>query len=111
MIALLGCSTSLFANEHSNLPTGEVVEQTDSVMISYDDLRIVNSKLIELEYEKEINWRYRNIISNDSIIIKDYQAINKRLNQDCKRYIRQRNIAIGGGIFITILGTILLLVK
>ncbi len=51
------------------------------------------------------------VIANDSIIINDYNAINTRLNQDCKRYIRQRNIAIGGGIFITILGTILLLMK
>ena len=80
-------------------------------MIAYDDLRIVNSKLVELDYEKQINANLRQVIANDSIIINDYNAINTRLNQDCKRYIRQRNIAIGGGIFITILGTILLLVK
>ena len=80
-------------------------------MIAYDDLRIVNSKLVELDYEKQINANLRQVVANDSIIINDYNAINTRLNQDCKRYIRQRNIAIGGGIFITILGTILLLVK
>lgn len=80
-------------------------------MIAYDDLRIVNSKLVELDYEKQINANLRQVIANDSIIINDYNAINTRLNQDCKRYIRQRNIAIGGGIFITILGTILLLMK
>lgn len=80
-------------------------------MIAYDDLRIVNSKLVELDYEKQINANLRQVIVNDSIIINDYNAINTRLNQDCKRYIRQRNIAIGGGIFITILGTILLLMK
>ena len=110
-IALLGCSTNLLANDVDNFPTGEVVEQTDSVMIAYDDLRIVNSKLVELDYEKQINANLRQVIANDSIIINDYNAINTRLNQDCKRYIRQRNIAIGGGIFITILGTILLLMK
>lgn len=99
------------ANDADNFPTGEVVEQTDSVMIAYDDLRIVNSKLVELDYEKQINANLRQVIANDSIIINDYNAINTRLNQDCKRYIRQRNIAIGGGIFITILGTILLLMK
>ena len=99
------------ANDTDNFPTGEVVEQTDSVMIAYDDLRIVNSKLVELDYEKQINANLLQVIANDSIIINDYNAINTRLNQDCKRYIRQRNIAIGGGIFITILGTILLLVK
>ena len=99
------------ANDVDKFPTGEVVEQTDSVMIAYDDLRIVNSKLVELDYEKQINANLRQVIANDSIIINDYNAINTRLNQDCKRYIRQRNIAIGGGIFITILGTILLLMK
>lgn len=111
MIALLGCSTSLFADNTNNFPTGEVVEQSDSVMISYDDLRIVNSKLVELEYEKQINNNLRQVVANDSIIINDYSAINDRLNKDCKRYVRQRNIAIGGGVFITILGAILLLVK
>ena len=110
-IALLGCSTNLLANDVDNFPTGEVVEQTDSVMIAYDDLRIVNSKLVELDYEKQINANLRQVVANDSIIINDYNATNTRLNQDCKKYIRQRNIAIGGGIFITILGTILLLVK
>lgn len=99
------------ANDADNFPTGEVVEQTDSVMIAYDDLRIVNSKLVELDYEKQINANLRQVVANDSIIINDYNATNTRLNQDCKKYIRQRNIAIGGGIFITILGTILLLVK
>ena len=99
------------ANDADNFPTGEVVEQTDSVMIAYDDLRIVNSKLVELDYEKQINANLRQVVANDSIIINDYNAINTRLNQDCKKYIRQRNIAIGGGIFITILGTIILLVK
>lgn len=101
---------SLFANDN-NLSTGELVTPNDSVLISYDDLRIVNSKLIELEYEKDINERYRRIIANDSIIINDYTELATRLNQDCKKAIKQRNIAIGGGIFITILGTILLLVK
>ena len=80
-------------------------------MIAYDDLRIVNSKLVELDYEKQINANLRQVVANDSIIINDYNATNTRLNQDCKKYIRQRNIAIGGGIFITILGTILLLMK
>lgn len=98
------------ANDVDNFPTGEVVEQTDSVMIAYDDLRIVNSKLVELDYEKQINANLRQVIANDSIIINDYNAINTRLNQDCKRYIRQRNIAIGGGIVFSIV-TLLLLLK
>lgn len=72
-----------------------MVELDDSVRISYDDIRIVNTKLIELEYQKKINNHLRNIVHNDSIIIKDYQELNTNLNKDCKKYIRQRNIAIG----------------
>lgn len=101
---------SLFANDNKPF-TGELVTSNDSVLISYDDLRIVNSKLIELEYEKAINRTYRNIIANDSIIIKDYTELNARLNRDCKKAVRQRNIAIGSGALITVLATILLLVK
>ena len=101
---------SLFANDN-NLSTGELVTPNDSVLISYDDLRIVNFKLIELEDEKAINGTYRNIIANDSIIINDYTELTTRLNQDCKKTIKQRNIAIGGGVLVTILATILLLVK
>lgn len=90
---------------------GELIAPSDSVMIAYDDLRIVNSKLVELDYEKQVNANLRTIITNDSIIINDYKELNTRLNEDCKRYIHQRNLVIGGGVFVTILGTILLLVK
>lgn len=101
---------SLLANDNK-LFTGELVTPDDSVLIAYDDLRIVNSKLIELEYEKAINGTYRNIIANDSIIIKDYTDLTIRLNKDCKKAVKQRNVAIGGGILVTILATILLFVK
>lgn len=112
MIALLGCSINLLANNtdvdslHSS--TGERVQLKDSVLISYDDLRLANSKLIELEYEKQINTNLRNIISNDSIVIQDYQVLNERINKDCKKVIRQRNIAISGAavLFITTILTL-----
>ena len=55
MIVLLNCSMNLLANDNLHPSTGELVELEDSVQISYDDLRIVNSKLIELKYTKEIN--------------------------------------------------------
>lgn len=112
MIVLLGCSINLLAN-NTNIDsfhpsTGEVVQFKDSVLISYDDLRLVNSKLIELEYEKQINTNLRNIISNDSIVIQNYQVINEKINKDCKKAIRQRNIMFGSAIvlFITTLITI-----
>ena len=67
------------------------------------------SKSRILEYIKNYN-NLRNIISNDSIVIKDYKVLNERINKDCKKAIRQRNIAIGGAVAFLIT-TIVLLVK
>ena len=112
MIVLLGCSINLSANSTNidsfHPSTGGVVQSNDSVLISYDDLRLVNSKLIELEYEKQINNNLRGIISNDSIVIRDYKILNERINKDCKKAIRQRNIMFGSAtvLFITTLITI-----
>lgn len=115
MIALLGYSINLSANntssEYSHPPTGEVVNRNDSVLISYDDLRLANSKLIELDYEKQINNNLRNIISNDSIVIRNYQVLNDKLNKDCKKAIRQRNIVFGGAAVLFLTTIITLLVK
>lgn len=112
MIVLLGCSINLSASntdvDSLYLSTGDVVQPNDSVLISYNDLRLANSKLIELEYEKQINNNLRSIISNDSIVIRDYKILNERINKDCKKAIRQRNIAIGGTavLFITTILTL-----
>ena len=112
MIVLLGCSINLLANNANadslHLSTGDVVQPNDSILISYDDLRLANSKLIELEYEKQINNNFRSVISNDSIVIRDYQILNERINKDCKKAIRQRNIAISGAavLFITTILTL-----
>lgn len=67
-IVLLFCFTnSLMSNEINEVSfTGGVSE--DSVLISYNDLRKVNSKLIELKYDKEKINNLNIIISNDSII-------------------------------------------
>lgn len=114
MIVLLGCSINLSANntdiDSLHLSTGERVQPKDSVLISYDDLRLANSKLIELNYEKQINNTLRCVIANDSIIIKNYQVLNERINKDCKKAIRQRNIAISG-VAVFLITTIVLLVK
>lgn len=118
MIVLLSCSiNSLASNKDSNcshLSTGGVVVKMssvkDSVLVSYDDLRLVNSKLIEVDYEKKINTTLRSIIVNDSIIIKHYKDSNALLNKSYKKAIRQRNIAIGGGVLFSIV-TFLLLLK
>ena len=113
MIVLLGCSINLLASNtnmnNTYLSTGGVVVE-DSVLVSYNDLRLANSKLIELDYEKKINATLRSIIVNDSIIIQHYKNNNTLLNKSYKKAIRQRNIAIGGGIVFSIV-TLLLLLK
>lgn len=105
MIVLLNCSISLLAND--SIPsTGE----RDSVLISYNDLRIVNSKLVELNYTKQINTKLKTIIANDSVIISNYKSITNKLNTSCKTYKKQRNV-----VFITavtaIVGLLVSLIK
>lgn len=119
MTVLLGCSINLLASNInitcSHLSTGGVVVKDtiieDSVLISYNDLRLANSKLIELDYEKKINNKLRSIITNDSIVIKDYKVLNKRINKDCKKAISQRNIMFGSATVLFITTIITLLVK
>ena len=59
MIALVSCSINLSASDSDTIPsTGGVKQDSlcrDSISISYCDLRKVNAKLIELEYEKSYN--------------------------------------------------------
>ena len=75
MIALLSCFTSSYANNDYSLLRGS----NDSTLISYNDLRLVNSKLIELEYTKQKNIKLNNIIYNDSILISNYKVMNNSL--------------------------------
>ena len=116
MIALLSCSINLYANDYHISSTGEVVKQ-DSIYISYSDLKIVNSKLIELKYEKETNTILRKIIKNDSIIIDTLIVNNNKLTSDIQnlykvnnKYKNQRNIGCGIGV-CSIFTIILMLLK
>lgn len=116
MIALLSCSINLYANNYHIPSTGEVVQE-DSVLISYNDLKVVNGKLIELKYEKETNNILRTIIRNDSLIIDTLTIDNIRLtskvkilNKSNKKYKKQRNVGFGIGI-AGIIVTILMLIK
>lgn len=91
---------------------GDTIPSTgrqDSVLIAYDDLRKVNSKLIELKYEKDINEKLNAIISNDSIAIDNLKRRIDIVQRDSKRELdkvrKQRNIAGGIG-----LGAIILLI-
>lgn len=113
MIVLLGCSINLLASNSGGIQhnpfTGGREQPSDSVLIAYSDLKVVNAKLIELEYEKQINNKLRDIVSNDSVIINDYKTINERINKDCKKAIKQRNIMFGSTalFFVTSLFLIL----
>ena len=116
MIVLLNYSINSYSDTINNSSTGEL-EQKDSVFISYNDLRTVNSKLIELKYEKETNNILRNIIRNDSLIIDTLTIDNlrltsevKTLNNSNKKYKKQRNVGFGIGI-VGIITTILMLIK
>lgn len=116
MIVLLNYSINSYSDTINNSSTGEL-EQKDSVFISYDDLRTVNSKLIELKYEKETNNILRNIIRNDSLIIDTLTIDNlrltsevKTLNKSNKKYKKQRNVGFGIGI-VGIITTIFMLIK
>ena len=116
MIALLSCSINLYANDYHISSTGEVIKE-DSVLISYNDLKVVNSKLIELKYEKETNNILRKIILNDSLSIDTLTTDNIRLisnvqtlNKSNKKYKKQRNVGFGIGI-VGIITTIFMLIK
>ncbi len=110
MIVLLCYSINLSAT-NTNIPsTGEVTAKSDSVLIAYSDLRIANSKMIQLEYEKEINKKLRTIVANDSITIRNYDTLNKELNKECKKTIKQRNICFGLFV-VSFVAAIVLLVK
>ena len=116
MIVLLSCSINLYANDYHISSTGEVVQE-DSVLVSYNDLKVVNSKLIELKYEKETNNILKSIIRNDSLIIDTLVINNTKLNSNIqtlnktnKKYKKQRNAGFGIGI-IGIVATIFILIK
>lgn len=97
---------NLSASESDTIPS---TGGQDSVLIAYDDLRKVNSKLVELEYEKNINKHLSSIIYNDSIAIHGLRNRIQTMETDCERRVknvkRERNIVSGIGI-----GAIILLI-
>ena len=112
MIVLLSCSTSWCQNDNATIPsTGELTASPDSVLIAFDDLRKANAKMVELKYEKEINDSLHSIIKNDDIIMRKYSSNVDALKKQVKQVKRQRNLAIGGGVFATLSMALLAIFK
>ena len=112
MIVLLSCSTSWCQNDNATISsTGELSATPDSVLISFDDLRKANAKMVELKYEKEINDSLRSIIKNDDIIMREYSRNVDALKKQVKQVKRQRNLAVGGGILVTLSLAVLAIFK
>lgn len=100
MTVLLSCSTSLSSKANQHVPfTG----REDSIYVSIDDIRKANSKLIQLEYEKDINASLREYIRNDSIIIKQARQECELLRGKNNKVVKQRNAAVGGSLVILLL--------
>lgn len=112
MIVLLSCSTSWCQNDNATISsTGELTASPDSILIAFDDLRKANAKMVELKYEKEINDSLRSIIKNDDIIMRKYSSNVDALKKQVKQVKRQRNLAIGGGVFTTLSMALLAIFK
>ena len=102
MIVLLSCSTSWCQNDNATISsTGELNNRIDSVLISFDDLRKANAKMVELKYQKEINDSLCSIIKNDDTIMREYNRNVDALKKQITQAKRQRNIAVGGGFLAT----------
>lgn len=94
--------------------------QNDSVVVSIEALKTANAKMIELQYEKEINANLRDIIKNDSIIncelkescIEYYNTTLKledRYQKDTEKLKKQRNILGSTSVELLIITIILLI--
>ena len=103
MIVLLSCSTSLSSRgQTTNSSTGGFTD--DSVKVAINDLRKANIKLIQLDYEKDINKNLRQIIANDSVLAEQARQRYILLDRSCKQIKKQRNIAYcSSGVAILLL--------
>ena len=78
-----------------------IIKHCDSVVVSVDALRIANTKMIELKYEKEINANLQEVIRVDSVLISSFEsnifAIKKQAKEEIDNMKKQRNKAIAIG--------------
>lgn len=110
MIALLLSCGNSYSQSDSTIPsTGGLAK--DSVLVSYDDLRLANAKMTELKYEKEINSKLKTTIHNDSVIIDAQDKEIVGLYNGINKAKKQRNIFIGttGGSVLALILSVLFL--
>ena len=111
-IVLLSYSTSWCQNDnHTISSTGELTATPDSVLISFDDLRKANAKMVELKYEKEINDSLRSIIANDEIIVREYKRNVDALQKQIKQENRKYKLAVWGGVLVSFSLAVGLIIK
>lgn len=109
MIVLLSCSTSWCQN-NTTIPFTGVLEEGDTLIeVPISTIKIANSKMIELKYEKKINANLKEVILNDSIIINGLQNNVLYEQNKAKEYKKQRNIVGGAGVGAIILSILILL--
>ncbi len=99
MIVLLSCSIKSLSQSNTNSSTGRL----DSVKIAINDIRLANTKLIQLQYEQQINKELKEVIKNDSIIIKNIRHDNDSLSTKINKVKTQRNIAVGSTSILLLL--------
>ena len=75
----------------------------DSIKVSINDIRTVNSKLVELKYEKETNRVLRDIASSDSSIMVNNSRTIRQLRTKVKKTTKQRNVIGAAGAVSIIL--------
>lgn len=112
-IVLFFYFTNLYASDNdANIFYGGA-DTCETVEVNYNDIRIVNSKLIELEYEKEINNKLKLIIASDSAIIDTlenrvcrFSSNNYELAKQNTKLRKQRNIGFGVAFISIILAVV-----
>ena len=104
MIVVLSYSTSWCQN--NVIPsTGELSDSL--VLVPIEAIKIANSKMIELKYQKEINDSLRSIISNDSAIISEYKELTNKKDRTINKVKKQRNSIVFGSAILILLALFL----
>lgn len=74
------------------------LSSNDSALVSYNDLKKANIKMIELKYERLKNSKLNEIIIRDSVIISNYQTVITSKSKRIKKLKFERNLFGGIGI-------------